>query len=38
MSSKKIICKACLAHAEKDIRFESREIEHNENQVLNSCA
>ncbi|HFS5790204.1 TPA: L-idonate 5-dehydrogenase [Citrobacter werkmanii] len=34
MSSEKIICKACLAHAEKDIRFESREIEHNENQVL----
>lgn len=30
----KITCNACLAHAEKDVRFESREIEHGEHDVV----
>ncbi|MBJ2630360.1 alcohol dehydrogenase catalytic domain-containing protein, partial [Salmonella enterica subsp. enterica serovar Typhimurium] len=30
----KITCNACLAHAEKDVRFESREIEHSEHDVV----
>ncbi len=34
MSSEKITCNACLAHAEKDVRFESRDIEHHQDQVL----
>ncbi|WP_036103937.1 L-idonate 5-dehydrogenase [Mangrovibacter sp. MFB070] len=34
MKTEKITCNACLAHAEKDVRFEAREIEHGENEVL----
>ena len=34
MKMEKITCNACLAHAEKDVRFESREIERGENDVV----
>ncbi|EIC9665989.1 alcohol dehydrogenase catalytic domain-containing protein, partial [Salmonella enterica subsp. enterica serovar Enteritidis] len=34
IKTEKITCNACLAHAEKDVRFESREIEHSEHDVV----
>lgn len=30
----KIVCNACLVHAEKDVRFESREIIHSEHDIV----
>lgn len=34
MNGKKITCNACMAHAEKDVRFESRDIEYDTTHVL----
>lgn len=34
MNTEKITCNACLAHAEKDVRFESRDIEYSNDDVV----
>lgn len=34
MSTETITCNACLAHAEKDVRFETRELTHDVNDVV----